>query len=88
MSGVFHSLKFHMHLSSDYYVPGSSVVKNMPAIAGDTKDVGSIPGSGRSTGGGHGNPFQYSCPENPMDRGAWWAYSPWGCKESDMTEGT
>ena len=77
-----------MHLSSDYYVPGSSVVKNMPANAGDTKDVGSIPGSGRSTGGGHGNPFQYSCLENPMDRGAWWAYSPWGCKESDMTEGT
>ena len=36
-------------------------------------DVGSVPGSGRSPGGGHGNPLQYSCPENLMDRGAWWA---------------
>ena len=41
--------------------------------AGDISDVGSIPGSRRSPGGGHGNPFQYSCLENPMDRGAWWA---------------
>ena len=46
------------------------VVKNPPASAGD---VGSIPGSGRSPGGGHGNPLQYSCLENPMDRGAWQA---------------
>ena len=46
--------------------------KKNPAInAGDIKDVGSIPGSGRSPGGGHGNLFQYSCLENPMDRGAW-----------------
>ena len=44
------------------------------------------PGSGRSPGGGHGNPLQYSCLENPMDRGAWWAKSIEGCKESDMTE--
>ena len=49
------------------------VVKNPPANAGDTRDTGSIPGSGRSPGGGHGNPLQYSCLENPMDRGAWWA---------------
>ena len=49
------------------------VVKNQPASAGDVKDVGSIPESGRSPGGGHGNPLQYSCLENPMDRGAWWA---------------
>ena len=47
--------------------------KNLPANAEDMRDVGSIPGSGRSSGGGHGNPLQYSCPENPMDRGAWWA---------------
>ena len=47
------------------------VVKNSPANAGDRKDVGSIPGLGRSPGGGHGNPLQYSCLENPMDRGAW-----------------
>ena len=49
------------------------VVKNSPANAGDTRDAGSIPGSGRSLGGGHGNPLQYSCLENPMDRGASWA---------------
>ena len=51
--------------------PNSSVVKNLPAKAEDTGDVGSIPGSGRSPGGGNGNPFQYSCLENPMDRGDW-----------------
>ena len=55
--------------------PGASqvalVVKNLPANAGDIRDVGSISGSGRSPGGGHGNPLQYSCLENPMDRGAW-----------------
>ena len=49
------------------------VVKNPPANAGDIRDVGSIPGSGRSPGGEHGNPLQYSCLENPLDRGAWWA---------------
>ena len=46
------------------------VIKNPPASAGDIKDVGSIPGFGRSPGGGHGNPLQDSCLENPMDRGA------------------
>ena len=49
------------------------VVKNLPADAGDTGNIGLIPGSGRSPGGGHGNPLQYSCLENPVDRGAWWA---------------
>ena len=49
------------------------VVKNLPANAGDIRDVGLIPVSGRSPGGGLGNPLQYSCLENPMDRGAWWA---------------
>ena len=49
------------------------VVKNPPASAGDTGDQGLIPGSGRSPGGGHGNPLQYCCLENPMARGAWWA---------------
>ena len=44
-----------------------------PANAGDVRDVGSISGSGRSSGGGHGNQPQYSCLENPMGRGAWWA---------------
>ena len=49
------------------------VVKNPPANAGDRREAGSVPGSGRSPGGGNGNPLQYSCLENPMDRGAWWA---------------
>ena len=51
-------------------LPGGSVVKNPAAKAGD---VGSIPGLGRSSGEGNGNPLQYSCLENPMDRGAWQA---------------
>ena len=46
------------------------VVKSLPANAGDERDLASIPGSGKSTGRGHKNPFQYSCLENPMDRGA------------------
>ena len=46
------------------------MVKNPPVNAGDIRDVGLIPGLGRSPGGGHGNPLQYSCLENPMDRGA------------------
>ena len=50
--------------------PGGSVVKNPPA---DTGDADSIPGSGRSPGERNGNPLQYSCLKNPMDRGAWWA---------------
>ena len=49
------------------------MVKNPPADEGDIRDVGSIPGSGRSPGGGHSNPLQNSCLENPMDRRAWWA---------------
>ena len=53
--------------------PGSSVVKNPPANIGYTGDLRSIPGLGRSPGGGNGNPLQYSCPGNPMDKGAWWA---------------
>ena len=49
------------------------LVKNLPASAVDIRDVGLIPGSGRSPGEGNSNPPQYSCLENPMDRGAWWA---------------
>ena len=54
-------------------IPGGSVVKNPPANAGKPGDVGSVPGSGRYSGGGNGYPLQYSCLENSMDRGAWWA---------------
>ena len=59
----------------DYSIRASQValeVKNLPANERDIGDVGSIPGLGRSLGGGNGNPLQYSCLENPMDRGAWW----------------
>ena len=49
------------------------MVKNPLVHAGDPRDMGSIPGSGRSLGEGNGNPLQYSCLENPIDRGAWWA---------------
>ena len=51
------------------------VVKNLPANAGDARDTGLNPESGRSPAGRHGNPLQYSCLENPMDRGPWWAAS-------------
>ena len=57
--------------------PGSSVVKNLPASAGATEDTRSVPGSGRSPGEGDGNPVQYSCQDNPMDRGAWLATVHW-----------
>ena len=70
-------MKFSLFIHS----PGASqvalVVKNPPANAGDMRDFGLIPGSERYLGGGYGNPLQYSCLKNPMDRGAWQAgYSP------------
>ena len=52
---------------------GDSMVKNPPANLGDTRDTGLIPGMGRFSGGGNGNPLQYSCRENPTDREAWQA---------------
>ena len=64
------------------WVFGGAVVKNPPASAGDS---GSIPWSGRSSGGGNGNSLQYSCLENPRDRKAWWA-TVHGVAESDMVE--
>ena len=59
---------------------GDTMIKNLPASAGDVRDMGSIPGLGRFPGGGHGNPLQYSCLENPMDRGAWRATVHWVAK--------
>ena len=60
--------------------PGGSVVKNPSANAGDPRDTGSIPGSGRSPGEGNSNRFQYSCLENPINRGAWGATVPGAIK--------
>ena len=62
------------------------VVKNLPASAADVRDLGLIPGSGRSPGGRHGNPLQYSCLENLHGQRSLGGYSPWGPKESDKTE--
>ena len=69
-----------MYIFDQLGFPDGSVVKNIPAIAGDADDVGSIPGSGRSPGAGYGNPLQYSCLGNPMD------CSSWSHKKSDKTE--
>ena len=66
-----------MRMPTPSSIPGASLVvhmvKNLPANAGDVRDVGSVPGWGGSPGGGNGNLLQYSCQENPMDRRAWWA---------------
>ena len=62
------------------------VVKNTPANAEDIREAGLIPGSGRPPEGGHGNPLQYSCLENPTER-AWWA-TVYSVAESDTTEAT
>ena len=64
------------------------VVKNVLANAGDARDMGSLPVSGRSPGVGNGNPLQYSCLKNSMDRGAWWATVHGVAKELDRTEHT
>ena len=66
--------------------PVALVVKNQPANAGDTRDVHLNPGLGRSPGGGYGNPLQYSCLENNMDRGAWQPTVRRVTKELDITE--
>ena len=55
-----------------YVFAGVTLIKNLPANARDERDMSSIPGLGRSPGVGNGNPSQYSCLENSMDRGAWW----------------
>ena len=76
-----------MPLQNDFSVTEEDfpVVKNPLANAGDIRDADLIPGSGRSPGGDHGDPLQYSCLENPMDRGSWWA-TVHGVTELDMTE--
>ena len=59
----------YMPLQEVWVFPVALVIKNLPVIAEDVRDISSIPGSGRSPGGGHGNPLLYSCLENPVDRG-------------------
>ena len=71
-----------LHYFQDDIVPSSSVSKESACKAGD---LGSIPGSGRSPGGGHGNPLQYSCLENPHGQRSLEGYSPWGRKVSDTS---
>ena len=80
MDCIVHGVAKSRARLSDFHFQGTGwasqvvlVVKNLPASAGDVRDSGSIPGSGRSPGGGHGYPLQYSCLESPMDRGAWQA---------------
>ena len=68
--------------------PVAQLVKNLPANASDARDMGLIPESERSPEGGNGNPLQYSCLENPMDRGAWQATVHGVAKESFMTKQT
>ena len=75
----WNSVRLHLY----WGFPGGSVVKNLPASA---RDAGSMPGWGRSPGGGNGNPLQYSCLGNPMDRGDWQATVQGVAKESKTTE--
>ena len=67
--GIFLHFLGNFHTFSQGF-PGGAVVKDPPTSAGDARDSGVIPGSGRSPGGGHGSPLQYSCLQNPMDTGA------------------
>ena len=69
MVGYIERLRLtHTHYASQVALG----IKNLPANTGDGSKAGSVPGSGRSPGGGHGDPLQYSCLENPTDKGAWW----------------
>ena len=91
-TGVFYNgssqSRMILHTLRDIWgFPGGAVVKNPAANAGDARDLGLIPGLGRSPGGGHSNPLQYSCLENLMDRGTWRA-KVHGVAELDMTEVT
>ena len=84
---------FVIHLLLSHWPNPELVVREEFPSGADSKesafnvqDPGSSPGSGRFPGEGNGNPLQYSCLENSMDRGAWWTYSPWDCKELNRTE--
>ena len=88
MGRVQNVLHTKMYIVPNYGFPVGSVVKKLPANAGDTRDAGLIPGSGRSPGEGHGNPLQYSWPGESHGQSSLAGYSPWGRKVSDTTEHT
>ena len=81
MDCVVHGVSKSRTQLSDFHFQMTLVVKNLPANAGDIRDVGLISGLGRSPGEGNDNPLQYSCLENPMNRGFWQAMVP-GAAES------
>ena len=83
-SFIHHIIRLYSVLILFFQFPDGLRGKESACNAGDTGDAGLIPGSGRSAGGGNGNPLQYSCLRNPMDRGAWWATVHGVAKESDM----
>ena len=85
--GLFHEMCFPDSRPELWVSQVALVVKNPPANARDLREAGLILESGRSWGGGNGKAFQYSCLENPMDRGAWWAMVHW-VAESGVTEVT
>ena len=80
------TFKLWIKLAWNWAIQVVLMIKNLLANAGDLRNVGSIPGSGRSPGGGHGNPLEYSCLENPMDRGVWWATGHGVAKSWTQTE--
>ena len=73
MDCIVHGVTQSWTRLNDFHFQVALVVKTPPANAGDARDAVLIPGLGRSPGGGRGNPLQYSCLENPVDREAWWA---------------
>ena len=80
---IYTHMYTHTHTHTHTGFPGGADGKESTCNAGD---LGWIPGLGRSPGGGYGNPLQYSCLENPLGQSSLAAYSPWGCKESDVAK--
>ena len=76
-----------VQLSHPYMTTGKTIADAKASVY-NVRNLGSVPGLGRFPGEGNGNPLQYSCLKNPLDRGAWWGYNPLGHKESNMTEVT
>ena len=81
-------MKFYFLIIVQWGFPGGTVGKNLPTSAGDARDMGLISGWERSTGEGNGNPLKYSCLGKSHGQRSLVGYSPWGCKESNMTDHT